>query len=335
MQSCFRQICPSIGNVAANSKSTTQQDINVRKMKISAQVNFVIWILESFANLCLFIALMFIFGKSGPGLLITHMVWYHLILPYTYLMNTSDNRNLVIEDGWRNTLRNAFGILNKCNQSDIITTVRSKADSKPNRSDIFVTSKSRHIIPQSQTPPIELPNVLSEAQQGTSKICSGGTKVVKGRYKRPRSDSDSDTKSHRRSTGEAIFSYMLSNVENEDAYLHYFRQLISFEESLNHKDGPNSFDIVHVNYKQNKSKGKVKRSTADLNKEGACLTNSKNTRPEMLELKANLLGKQMDRIAVRKDMLENVYDQDSNDELYDEFLDRLIDLEEGLIEDTS
>ena len=214
-------------------------------MEISAQVTFVIWILECFANLCVFIAFKFIFGKTGPGLLIIHMVWYHLILPYTYLMNTSDNRNLVVEDGWRNTIRNAFGILNKCGRSDI-TTMISKPDGKPNKCEIFVTSKSRQIITQSQNPAIELPNVPREEQQGTSKICSGGRKVTKRCNKSQRSDSGSDTKSYRRSMGETIFWYMLSHVETEDAYLHYFRQLIIFEDSLNHKGAPSTYHIVHL-----------------------------------------------------------------------------------------
>ena len=61
----------------------------------------------------------------------------------------------------------------------------------------------------------------------------------------------------------------------------------------------------------------------------------KNTRPEILELKINLVGEQVDRIAMRRDMLENVYDHENDDDFYDQFLDKLIASEESLIKDIS
>ena len=96
------------------------------------------------------------------------------------------------------------------------------------------------------------------------------------------------------------------------------------------------FEIVHINYNQNKIKQKVKRSNKNVNQKAACSTNSKHSRPKTLELKVNFTGKQEDRIAVRKDMLQNHYFPDNHDdELYDEFLDQLISFEESLIEDIS
>ena len=128
---------------------------------------------------------------------------------------------------------------------------------------------------------------------------------------------------------------MLSNIENEDAYLHYFRQLAIFEEDLNHQDESIIFEIKHFNYNQNKRKGIVKRSNKNLDREAVQLANSKNTRPEIIELKVNLAGKQVDRIAIRRDALQNLYDHNNDDDLYEEFLDKLIAFEESLIEDNS
>ena len=128
---------------------------------------------------------------------------------------------------------------------------------------------------------------------------------------------------------------MHANVENEDAYLHYLRQLVSFQGGLSHEGRPNVFEIVHFNYNQNKSKGKVKRSNTDLKNETESLTKSKNTRPETLELNHSFVGKQVDRISMRRDLLENLYQDKKNDEVSDEFIDNLIDFEEGLIKDMS
>ena len=163
----------------------------------------------------------------------------------------------------------------------------------------------------------------------------GGTHVTERCHTNQASDSESDLKSYRRSKGETIIYYMISNVENEDAYLHYFKQLISFEEGLNKQVGSDILDIEHFNYNQNTRKGKVKRSNTNLRNETASFANSKHMRQESLELRVNFVGKQVDRIAMRRDILENVYDQDNDDELYDEFLDQLIVLEESFIENTS
>ena len=131
--------------------SETVQNINIRKTEVSAHVTFVIWILECFANLCIVIIWKFIFGVTGAGTLITSMVLHYLILPYTYLMNTSDNRNLVAVDGWKNVIRNSLGVLNKYSSSDIPTGGSdpcTQPNNRPNKSAIFMTSESRHIIPQ-------------------------------------------------------------------------------------------------------------------------------------------------------------------------------------------
>ncbi len=99
--------------------SETAQNTNVRTVEVSAYVTFVIWILEWCANLSLIIVWRVIYGYTGAHTLITAMVWNHLILPYTYLMNTSDNRNLVVGFGWRNVIKNCLGILNKRSSSDV------------------------------------------------------------------------------------------------------------------------------------------------------------------------------------------------------------------------
>ena len=38
------------------------------------------------------------------------MIWYYLILPHTFLMNTSHNKDLIVDNGWKTTLRNALSL---------------------------------------------------------------------------------------------------------------------------------------------------------------------------------------------------------------------------------
>ena len=106
----YRQVEPSENNRAANCLSEEIQIRNVRKVKVNAQVTFVIYILESVANFSIFVGWFFIFNKNTDSSLVLGIIWFHIILPYTFLMNTSHNKNLVLNDGWGNTIRNTLGL---------------------------------------------------------------------------------------------------------------------------------------------------------------------------------------------------------------------------------
>ena len=83
---------------------------NQRKVKVNAQVTFVIYVLETVANLSIFIVWIFVHGYSSEVTVTMGVMWFHVMLPYIFLMNTSHNKNLLIDDGWWNTVKNALGI---------------------------------------------------------------------------------------------------------------------------------------------------------------------------------------------------------------------------------
>ena len=83
---------------------------NQRKVKVNAQVTFVIYVLETIANLSIFIVWIFVHGYSSEVTVSMGVMWFHVILPYIFLMNTSHNKSLLIDDGWWNTIKNALGI---------------------------------------------------------------------------------------------------------------------------------------------------------------------------------------------------------------------------------
>ena len=94
---------PSNDNIAARSLSKMRQTRNVRKVKVNAQVTFVIYILETVANLSIFVVWFFVNHGNNNLTLTLSVLWFNVILPYTFLMNTSHNKNLVADDGWWNT----------------------------------------------------------------------------------------------------------------------------------------------------------------------------------------------------------------------------------------
>ena len=73
-------------------------------------MTFVIYILEVVANLTIFVVWFFIHQKTSDYALTLSVLWFHVILPYTFLMNTSHNKNVVLDEGWWNTIRNTLGI---------------------------------------------------------------------------------------------------------------------------------------------------------------------------------------------------------------------------------
>ena len=87
-----------------------RQTRNVRKVKVNAQVTFVIYILETVANLSIFIVWFFVNHGNNNLTLTLSVLWFNVILPYTFLMNTSHNKNLVSDEGWWNTIRNTLGL---------------------------------------------------------------------------------------------------------------------------------------------------------------------------------------------------------------------------------
>ena len=107
--SSFSQVEPSEHNIAANMLPKDVQHRNMRKVKINAQVTFVIYNLECVANTSIFVMWGIVHGQSNQVTLALAILWFHIILPYTFLMNTSHNKKLLTDEGWWNTIKNAFG----------------------------------------------------------------------------------------------------------------------------------------------------------------------------------------------------------------------------------
>ena len=51
-------------------------------------------------------------GKPESFQLIQAILWYCVISPYVFIMNTSHNKKRIIECGWKNVLKNTLGCSN-------------------------------------------------------------------------------------------------------------------------------------------------------------------------------------------------------------------------------
>ena len=198
----YRQVEPSEDNVVASSLNKNVQMRNARRLKVNAQVTFVIYVLETVGNCSIALFWIFINQTTTNMTMTLSLFWFHVMLPYVFLMNTSHNKKLVIDDGWLTTIHNTlvlsenFSTMHlrlltkmrrdqvKRNQIDDSTNPRSKSEetvsNTPSRcdsdigskvnGDIYVISKSITSTPLSEKESIQSIKVLSEMPSNSRSV---------------------------------------------------------------------------------------------------------------------------------------------------------------------
>ena len=108
------QVTPAPNNHAANSLSKVNQERNIRSVEVNATITMMTWIMESIANFCVMIGWIVSGGKPNFNNLTIVIIWYYIILPYTFLMNTSYNKDRIIDTSWKIVIINIFIKPYKC-----------------------------------------------------------------------------------------------------------------------------------------------------------------------------------------------------------------------------
>ena len=103
--SFYRQISPSTNLVSEKSLTKKAQFKDMKKLLVNAQVKAMVSFLETFSNILYVIVVLFTVRTSYTTLL-QIMSLYLVLLPYASLMNTSHNKNRIVEFGWKNVFRN-------------------------------------------------------------------------------------------------------------------------------------------------------------------------------------------------------------------------------------
>jgi hypothetical protein len=160
-------------------------------------------------------------------------------------------------------------------------------------------------------------------------------------------DSYADVKSNtaiRFEMRQEILSRMLLHINDEDIYLHYFRQLVDLDHAF--KGCPNmtpdcfgNFEIIPFEKNNPRKMGKIKRSNqldslkiAPLQE--AIKTKCKNTTTGRTHFtQFGFIDTISDRTKTRRDLLEDFNFNCNNDNVYDDFFNRLVDVEENLIKE--
>jgi hypothetical protein len=356
--------------LAARSLNKNIQTRNIRRVKINADVTFAIWVLESFGNMTLIIFWILARKNIIDLFLVAVQFWYYIVLPHTYLMNSSHNKDRIIDEGLKTAIRNAIGmpfnikwytnslVENRREQDEKVsisipnsgkkeTTLASRTNSGSCEnvgSDVYVISDRKCTSLQRKNPNRISINTSDENPSTSNIVCEIKNQgpIRLDPYSTAESEEESNClpfhKSNRVSISKEIICYMIDNVNNEEHYLHYFLQLIQFEDDIKRKGpGHKSFNVVTVDEYTKLKAGKVTQPKMKPNHQ-LVLEQAMEMRPleylspQLMLLRQNSVDILLDRIERRRILLQNFDEQCTNEEFYNKCINELIDFEENLIE---
>ena len=137
-----------------------------------------------------------------------------------------------------------------------------------------------------------------------------------------------------------LLSYMFKNLNDEKCYLHYFLQLVEYEDKNKDKNQENDFVILIArNFNEQEEENKKMCSTKKKGmKSSRSISNEKKPTyyqvlsPRTMMVEANANQKQLDRTAMRRAMMENFEEHLTDEKSFNAYLNELIDFEEGLVD---
>ena len=120
----FRQLKASESIGSRESRlNRNRNELQIKQLQVSAHITAMTCLLEHVGNVTVIIHTIHFTTNASWKLstLIHEMVFYCILVPHAFLMNTSDNKYRILEYGWRNVIKNLLGARNKM-------TVKSKEE---------------------------------------------------------------------------------------------------------------------------------------------------------------------------------------------------------------
>ena len=348
-----RQVAPLKDNHAANSLAEVIQLRNIRKVAVNARITAVLWLLEFAANFSVVLIWIVINGSSSHGGLTNSMSWFYVILPFTHLMNTSYNKDRIIDDSWKSVILNAvkslFWFISKRTTSEVEKNNSKEGTSNDERIPIENKQAKESHLQESDVSIISIDNKKIETNMNpcTSNgkhSTTDANKVRSSVCTQSSTDSESDghkntpAKSQRLKKGESLLSGMWHNINDEEAYTHYFKQLLELEypSSKTTDDHFDAFNIViyHKSFLTTKT-WKPKRSKINhKNYETSSSKSGKNFKNGWIDetpLCAKFAIDLEERVKMRESRLEGFLVNCDDESAYEAFINTLISFEEELL----
>ena len=322
--------------------------------------------LEWVANMCIIVAKLWLRKEEyslWSGVLL--VIWYYIILPNTYLMNTSHNKDLIIDGGLLNTLLKGFKIPFNLrvshfvcwknnfiyNSNDVVSRVTSgmneankkmsgnQEGSHKKESEIYTIPKIRLKKSQLVNYADSLPNFVLEKQSCSKETDNFSKPLPKAKPNHESTSNSSDEDDSGKCfwnnqpffKGTMLLNLMKQSVDNENTYLHYFVQLVDYVDKKKIESFlEQNFEIVlHIEHKHSS----LDQMQPPKSKGKRLMVNIPSSLPQRLIRKTKLAGKMADRIKTRRIELEKFSTNYAKDISYCQYFDEIIDLEESFIDE--
>ena len=269
-------------------------------------------------------------------------------------MNTSHNKNLVVDEGWWNTIRNTLG-LSKTSPSRATQNGKSNSSVNNRNDDKYIQLPNPRFTGTNSTSKLQKNSPVIEKNQesgneGTRKVflISAATKYIpipKQTYVNPSSYSSQQPGTSKMHIDKSKENGMILDT----CYLHQSidrmtfdsedeislpprksRRLCIGEEILTHMKTNVNNEIVYAHYLN-----QLSIFEEDFNDQNAVSNVFEITHitdlPFTKNLILNLVGTSLERIEERKKILQDLEAHLREDEIYNNFLSSLFDLEESFI----
>ena len=270
-------------------------------------------------------------------------------------MNTSHNKDRLIEHGWKNVLKNVVTLpklhtlcnTNNSNELNNILAQRSRKHTRKkaqhNSNEIFATTSSKKFPESKGYVNLRIIDTIGGEETSSEKRQSyqNPTAIELNVNKLAKTDKWNDFRK------KLIFN-MFDYIEDEQMYLKQFKQLLAFEEDRkepnnipgeiecleNERSLPNQ---VEQNLVENcRCKGNYcckSASTSQGFRKGKCkyIDNDENDCFRDNDITPAFVGLFEDRIKMRRNLLNNLRSEYNGNQVYDSLIEQLINLEESFI----
>ena len=314
--------------------------LNKRKLIVNAQIAATISIIESTIMISYIIAVA-ITVRTSYGTLIYLLLLYMVILPYSFLKNTSDNKERIIEQGWMNIFKNIFGkvlealgVKNVTEPSIPLATISNDVEMK-------IVKHGKEFDVSGDKNDIEIISDHEQNDKNEAQACDNTKDLKKERASTSRIQRNETSRKEKYQWNlQKLISKMIRSIEQEENYIDYFQIFVSLTEAYKNDDSDIELEIesieskimeeVQMISKMSKSKGsRNSKSTLTTKVEGKINPNGSRACSDLNN--SRFKGTQIERISERKQMLNKIISTNMNDENFATLIEDLINLEESFL----
>ena len=325
----FRHITAPRNNALGIPKNVGSNEREKKRMLLSAQITALTTFLELFAMVTYMIHLAYMKGPSFSTA--AHAMGVHcILLPYSFLMNTSHNKNRIIDNGWANVVGNIIGRSNPLMGCFNSISLGNNGNEQ---------MKKTQIVAMTILDDKKLVTTSFNEEPSTSRV-----KKSKNQY-----DSndiilnakDLDIQDDQYTVSQKLIAGMTKNIEDEEKYIRKFKQLVAYEDDFEkgktlseYELGTEYFsDYEQTTTYQNAKLGSEWSIDMPIVKQSTRVNQDEQDVYVIDITELYLKGDIEDRILMRIKILKLLNLANREDENYKDLIKELIDLEESFIHD--